>query len=238
MRLLAVLAKALAMIAGHRHDSRCRRAARAENLDDPRDLRIRVGDLAVVRIAIRFFRIPGRRFVRRMGIVEVHPQKERRSRLVQPGDSAVDNVAAAPLGLEASALIGIAPDAVVVGIESVGEPESTVEHVGANKGARPIPRILKPAGQRRRRGLRREHDTVVPDAMGDRQEASHDRDVRRQRERHRRSSIVESGAGSRQRVDGRSKASADPVSPERVDGDENDVGTDGRCRVAPSAATG
>ena len=94
-----------------------------ENLDDPRDLRVRVGDLAAC-IAIRFFRIPGRRFARRMRIVEVHPQKNGDG-LVQPGDSAVDDVAAAPLGLQASALIRIAPNAVVVGIESVGEPEST-----------------------------------------------------------------------------------------------------------------
>ena len=80
---------------------------RALDLDDPRDLRVRVGDLAVVCIAIRFFRIPGRRFGMRMRIVEVHPQKKRERGLVQPGDSAVDDVAAAPLGLRRAPSSGL-----------------------------------------------------------------------------------------------------------------------------------
>ena len=49
-----------------------------------------------------------------------------------------------PLGLEPRALVGIAPDAIVVGIEPVRQPESTIEHVGADKGTRLIARILQP----------------------------------------------------------------------------------------------
>ena len=49
--VLAVLAKALAVIAGHDDDRGRRQPARPQRVDDPSDLRVRVRDFAVVGIA-------------------------------------------------------------------------------------------------------------------------------------------------------------------------------------------
>ncbi len=169
----------------------------------------------------------------------MHPQEEARGRLVQPRDSRVDNLAAWPLGLEPRTLAGLASDPIVVGIKPIHQPETTVEHVGADKGARPVARVPQPARDRRRRGLRREDDAIVPHAVGHGQLAGHDADVRRQCQRHRRARVVEADASRGQPVDCRRKATPDPVRPERVDGDENDVGRcGGSGRFAPGAATG
>ena len=220
--------EAFAVVASDGDDRRARQPARAERLDEPSDLRVRVRNFPIVRIAAG----PGQklrgRLVRRMRIVEVHPHEKRSvGLLVQPRHGRIHHLTARPLRFEARTLVGIAPDAIVVSVEPVGQAETTIEHVGADKSARLVTRAFQHARQRDRRRTRREHHPVLADAMSHRQHAGHDRDVRRQGQRHRAPRVVEANAGTGQRIDRGSKAATDPVSAERVDGDENDVGTDG-----------
>jgi len=70
-----VIAEPFAVIAGDDHDGAIQQLARAERVEQPRELRIGVGDLAVVRRAAWRQEIL-RRSVRSVGIVEMDPHKK------------------------------------------------------------------------------------------------------------------------------------------------------------------
>ena len=77
MRPLAVIAEPLAVIAGDDDQRAIHLSVRAQRFEKPRELRVRVGDLAVI-WRLRARAVFGRRFVGGVRIVEVEPQEEGR----------------------------------------------------------------------------------------------------------------------------------------------------------------
>ena len=75
MRVLAVLAQALAVIAGHDDERGVERAALPQRVDDTSDLGIGVGNFAVIGVAVGFREILRWRFVRSVRVVEVDPHE-------------------------------------------------------------------------------------------------------------------------------------------------------------------
>ncbi len=82
------------------------------------------------------------------------------------------------------------------------------------------------------------HHAVVANAVDGRHRAGHDRDVRRQRQRHGRARVEELPPALCERVDIRHQSTPEPVSTECVDRDEQNVRARGRTgsRCGPPAA--
>ena len=148
---LAVLAERLAVV-GDDDDERVIEHARgAERADQAADERVDAGDFAGVRRggvtrAERLGRIVGS-----MGVVEVDPGEERSgARSTEPGERTLDHRRTRALGFERR-LAGAARNHVVVDREAAPEPESMVEHEGADERAGVIARVVKAGGERRQR---------------------------------------------------------------------------------------
>src|SRR5258706_4514730 len=104
-----MLAERFSMVARDDDDG----VAAIDRGEESRNLRIDVGNFAVVRL-----RVGRRRRVGGMGIVEVHPGEERPGiGLPQPDQGAVDDLAPPALAVELpAAVVGVARDLVVISL--------------------------------------------------------------------------------------------------------------------------
>ena len=81
MRVFAVLAKSFPVVAGGNDEGRVEEGASLQPVKQAADLRVRLSDFAIVGNALRLGTPFGRRIVRRVRIVEVHPEEERTLRV-------------------------------------------------------------------------------------------------------------------------------------------------------------
>jgi hypothetical protein len=102
----------------------------------------------------------------------------------KPRERAIDDGRCRPLRFETLGRVRIARDLIVVGVESLREPEASIEHEGADKRRRLVPGRLQQARDRRMRVAQR-IDAVLAHAVDRRQESREDRRVGWQRQRHR-----------------------------------------------------
>ena len=242
VRALAVIAKPLAMIAGDGDDRAIRHPPGAQRVEQARELRIGIRDLAVVGRARARAEL-GRRGVRRVGIVEVHPHEECGLRIadcglttcglttcglttcglaIEPGERMIDHDRGGAFGFEAVGRVGVARDLVVVDVEPLPQPESVIEHERANEGGGVVARALQQPRQRLMRAGERV-DPVLAHAVHRRQQPGMNRRMRRQCQRHRGARRDEAEARRGQAIDRRRNARADAIRAEGVDGDEQDV---------------
>src|SRR3954451_11780718 len=122
-----MVAKPFAVIAGERHHRRIAQPTSADRLEHPCDLRISEGHFPVIRIASSFGLKLRWRFVWRVRIVQVHPEKERCRTLLHPWHCRVDHVTARTFGFEARTEIRVPDNAVIERVEAIGEPKTTIE---------------------------------------------------------------------------------------------------------------
>ena len=187
VRRLSVLSEALAVIRGHEHDRVIECAGVLNRLQQASQLTVHERNLAVVGRCGEARREIGRRLVRRMGVVVVHPQKPRRRSVArahrgEPSQRHVRRRVRAAFHVGRPPRIVAAGQVVVVPLESPVEPETPIEREPRDEGARPIPRLVKVLGG----GLQRwsEHEpAVVVKAMGRGGVAREDRRMRRARQR-------------------------------------------------------
>src|SRR2546426_3467763 len=198
--------------------------------EQPPHLRVREGNLAVVEVSAIAAGVGFRRSVRKMGIVEVSPQKKRlRGSLLQTAERLIHHQVATPLGeVEIGFVEPAEVEVIEVGFKPLIESESGVENGRADKGGRRVAAIAQALGQGR--GVCRElvaAEIVHPRRHGE--AARKDYGVRGQRDRHGSVSLREPGAKARQGVDVRRLNASVAVTPQvvraqGVNGDEDDVG--------------
>ncbi len=182
------------MVSGDRHRGGAGEAAAVELLEEPADLLVDGGDLAVVRPAGVALAEGIRRLVGSVRVVEVDPEEERPLVVLpEPGKGPVHDLAAGPFRLQNHGLARSALDLVVVDLEAVGEAEAAVEHEGADEGAGAEPLAGEHGGESRlvaREGAR----AVVAQSMVKRQQPGEQAGMGREGERYRRGSLVEADA--------------------------------------------
>ena len=149
MRPLAVVAESFAVIAGDDDHRLVCQTAIVQPGEHARDLRIGVRDFAVVR-ALRTCAEFGRRVVGGVRIVEMDPYEERSSLLVagcrgllEPGEGGVDHGGCGPFRFETLGRPRIARDAIVVGIEALGEAVAAIEHERADECSGAVSRCFQ-----------------------------------------------------------------------------------------------
>ena len=226
VRALAMVAQSFAVIAGNDDDGTSHQPARAERVEQARELRVGVCDLAVVRRRGPRAEL-GRRIVRGVGIVEVDPQKkwlmaDGRWLAAEPGERAVDDRRRRSLGFEAIGRVGIARDLIVVGVEPLRQAEAAIEHERADKRRGLVAGVLQSPRDRLVR-LGQRVDPVFADAVRRRQQPGVNRRVRRQGQRHGAAHRGEPDAGRGEPIDRRRDTGTDAVRPERVDGHQQQV---------------
>jgi hypothetical protein len=224
---LAVLAERLPVIGQHGHH-RIRLVPRGpQPLEHPAELRVRVGDLTVVRPPRELRPIGLGRVVGSMGIVEVHPDEERRVRgRRQPAEGRVDHVARGTLGPRPRDRAVL--EVLAEGVEALPEAEGGGDGVGAHEGRGAVPAALEERGQGLMFRVEREDD-VVADPVHGRVEAGEDRGMRGSGHRHRALRLLEAHAAGGERVQARRPGRgvavrAHVVRAEGVDGDEEEIG--------------
>ena len=171
-----MLAERLAVIANDGND----RVRAIDRREQSADLRVDVGNLAVVRLRVR-----RRRRVRRVRVVQMHPCEERLpAALLQPGKRAIDGGVAAPLCLEHVCFVRrVARNLVVVQIEAATQPESMIEHERADERAGAISAAIQ--NRRKVIAIRRKRvRPVVANAVMQWQHSREQRAVRGKRERN------------------------------------------------------
>jgi hypothetical protein len=240
VRLFAVLTERFAVVAGHDDQRVAGQATPFQRQDQAAQLRVGVGDLPVIAGASAVADEVSRRRVRGVRVVQVRPEKERPGAAVQPPDRGIDDLRRRPLGLEQFRSRRIPPDGVVVDVEAVRQTEAPIQHVGPDERASGITGVLQ--SPRQRRNLTVEDDAVLTNPMDGRNGPREQRCVGRQRERHRRADVLERYPSRSKPVDGWRQPASDPVGPQRVDGDEEDVQVscrrDGRRLAQPDVQPG
>ena len=230
--LLAVFAERFAVVADDDNHGVRQAAAAGEKVDQPADLRVRGGDLPVVRAFER------RRKARTIGlgrhvgtvrIVEVHPCEKRLVACAgQPGQRMVDHLAARTLrrvdpgGHFKTRQIEV----VVVVVESLRDAPPMVEDVGADKSSRAVAVRLHHLGQRRD-FIADVEAAVVAHAVEGRERAGEQRRVGRQRQRRDRFGLLEAETARGEGVDhgggrGSVAVASDVIGPQGVDAHQQD----------------
>ena len=243
--LLAVLAQSLAMVRGHEDEGARRPALRLQEPQQPAELRVHEGDLAVVGAAGEPRREVRRRLVGRVGVEVVDPEEPRGRRpRFQPRPGRGRRLVRGTLHVGRAAPVLAVGQVIVVHVEPAREAEAPVQREPGDEGRRPVPRVVEGLGQGGD-GLGQHEVAVVAHAVAKRGEPGEDRGVRRCRERHVGDRGREARAAGGQRVEDGGRGAgvtvaADVVGAEGVDGDEQDVGPGpsrgGRTR--PRARTG
>src|SRR5437016_12764744 len=146
--------------------------------EETSDLRIDIFDFAIVSLRIWL-----RRSVWSVRIVQMDPGEERpRIRPPKPPERPIDRLASSAFRLERrGGIVWIARDFVVVSLESAIQTETAIEHERADEGSGAVAGFRKERCQRLPLG--KFSDTVVSQAVMQRQQARENRRVRRQRER-------------------------------------------------------
>ena len=224
---LAVVAEALAVVAGH-HDQR-RPAALWQAVQEVAGRPVGRGHLGVVgRVRIPLGEGLGRG-VGRVRVVEVHPEQERAVRVrtrLQPAGRVARHLGAGPLEIGQRDRRAAGREAVVVLVEALREAVAPRQDHARHEGARDVAAVVQPLGQRHR--LRAEDVApVVARAVLRGELPRHDRHVGRERERDLGGRVREPDARGGQPVQVRRQArerrTVHPVGPERVDRDQDDV---------------
>ena len=237
VRDFSVLAERLPVIGKDGHHRVLLVARGAQPVEHAAELRIGVGDLAVVRPAGEGGPVRLGRVVRGMRVVEVHPDEERpvRGRRGQPPEGGVHDVARGTL--RPRARDGAVLEVLAERVEALPEPEGGGHGVGAHEGRRAVTPPLQHRGQRLMLRVEREDD-VVADAVDGRVEAGEDRRVGGAGQRDRALSVREAGAAGGQPVQARRAGRgvavrAHVVRAKGVDGDEEEVGARRAMRRPP-----
>ena len=196
-----------------------------QRLQQPPQLRVDEGDLAGVGVVRKRARIPRRRLVLGVRVVEVHPQEEARGRCLDPGDRRVHHGVRVSLRATRVARSPAGRHLIVVAVEAAGQAELAFQDHGAHEGGRLEPGGAHPLGERRKIRFEAE-DQVVADTVVGWIEGRHQRGVRGERERCRRERRFEAHSFRGDAVQRRgarplSSVAAQPIRPERVDGDED-----------------
>ena len=180
-------------------------------------------------------------------VEEVHPEEERLPgllSLLEPRQRAVRGARRRPLADHEHLRLVLRPEVVVVDLEALIEAVAAREHGGRDEGARAPARRVQALRERRRLGAERVV-AVVAHAVCRWIEPGHDRGVRRQRDRGRRRGVGAADPLARQPVDRRRMGqavavAAEPVGPQRVDGDQRGRWDDGphgdRREASPAPA--
>jgi hypothetical protein len=222
--LLPVISQRFAVIGGQ-HDQRALEPPRALDLaQEPPDLRVDEGDLAVVAL----LRLRG--LVGSVRVEVVHPQEQRglaRGGLAQPGQRGVGHLRGIALGREGFAAPRARVDAIVVDPESLIEPEPGIERERGDERRRAVAGAGQPLGEREVAGLEREV-AVGPHPVSGRVEPCEQARVRGQGDRRGGERPIEANAARGQGVDlGRARrgvaVGADPIGARRVERDEDEV---------------
>ena len=241
VRVLAVLAERLAVVARDHDEGAVVQLPFAETREEAPDRRVDARDLAVVRILREALLVRGRRVVRVVRVVEVHPDEHRPGgAAVEPGERTGDDLAAAPLlrRVRVGAVLA-RPEARVVDVEAAVEAGSDrplrVEDHRAHERGRAVAGELQ---QRREVGdRRRQREAEVLHPVERRVRAGEDRGVRDGRHRRLRVRALEHDGLAGERVErGREalpRRAEEPhtVGAHGVERDEHDVGRRGRGRA-------
>ena len=175
--LLAMLAEAFAMVRGDDEDRPRGVGARVDRVEEPPELRVDEGDLAVVGVGGEPLFVPGRSDVRIVRVEEVKPEEEGAGAgAAEPGEGLPDPlVGGGGSGEKGIRLVRVGRP-VVPGRESPVEAEDPVQDEGGDEAAGVPSRGAEPLGQRRHRKARGRL-AVVDEAMGRRFEPCQDRRV-------------------------------------------------------------
>jgi hypothetical protein len=235
VRELAVISARLSVVRG---DDEQRRGLRCANgLEQRRQRGVCVGDLAEVEVVVEARPERLRRIVRRVRVVEMHPQEASFSLLSLPPFQRRlhDVLGARLLDVELELLVEVTVG-LVVNVEVMVEPVSRVQHEGADECSSGVALRLQPRG--RGRNLAREAKAgVLAYTVLVREHAREDVRVGRQGDDVVRVRPGEDRALGREAIEVRRRAArvaveADGVVSERVDRDEDDVARDACGRSA------
>ena len=167
MRVLAVLAEALAVVGRHEQERRRRRTPLVDPAQQAPELGVDEGDLAVV----------GRRgsdhclggcLVGRVRVEVVHPEEEGGVASLgraQPGECRVRGPVGGPLHVRSAARVLATGQVVVVAVEAAVEAEAALEREPGDEGSRPVAGLMEVLRQRTH-GPRQHVGPVVADTVG------------------------------------------------------------------------
>src|SRR4051794_4566359 len=211
------------MIAGQDNDG-AGASFRRQRRDHHRDTEVGGGHLAVVWTPREFARERRRRIVRRMRIVEMHPQEKRSGRILQPAGRAAGGFSGTTLQRRRRQMCPAGTfEMIVVLLVIVTEPGRRTNNERRHERRRVIAGTAQHRRDRRHRVGQRE-PVVVVNTVADRIPSGQDRRVRRQRQRRMRGRIDEDGASTSNRVDRRRHISgANTVCAQRVDRDHDHI---------------
>ena len=245
--VFAVLVEPLAVIGGDEDDGVVGDSPRVEPPHHAPELAIGRGDLGQVEIADH--PRPGRgRVEREVGIVEVHPEEERKTGFaLEPRERLVHGLGRAPIRLRQPVGLGrverlvelhvAGSEVVLEEPEPLRDAEPRVEHERGDHGSRVPPRV----GQYLRQRLRVVGEAevgVVAHAVAERRHAGHDRAVARQRDRHVPDRPFDDGPLAGEAVEHRgagvgTAVDPQPIGPCGVERDEEDVRSGRWLAAAP-----
>jgi hypothetical protein len=229
MRLLRMVAEALAVIGGEHDDRAIHQSFAGQETAQAADDGVGVGNLANVSAPL-IARLEGLgRIVGGMGIVEVNPREERLVLLlVQPGQGIGHHLVAGFLnGAEGECLVLRQVEGVRIRFKPLTDAPLGGENPGRDESSGFVARFLESLGE----GFflwSEEVATVVAHSVSAGQSARHQGGVGRQREGHRGGHALEDQALVREGVDVRRFDLAESVGgkairAQRVEGDEDDV---------------
>ena len=223
---LAVLTQALSVVGDH-HDQDLLAVGQPGLLEQPTELGIHVGDLAIVRTLAVPLGEGRRRLEHGVRVEQVDPLEETLAGLesVEPVAGRVDGASGAALRVEARRAGGASGHVVVVMLEPARQAEPSVEHCRGDERTGAEPGVAQQPGQRRQvRGQTMQ--TVLAHAVRRRVETGEHRGVRRQRHRRGGEGALEQRALPRQLAQGRSldrgAVGLEPVRPGGVQGDQQE----------------
>jgi hypothetical protein len=234
VRPLPVIAEPLAVVGEHRHDRAVEDSLLLQVVEQDAEPVVGVGDLGGVArpvVALHGEREGG--VVGRVRVEEMDPEEERSvaALTVDPGPGGGDRLRRASLG-EMDAALGLAALGVLVVIEPRVEPESRVERRPADERRGPVPGVPQQLGERRETpplAVGQASPQVVAETVAHRLEAREHAGVRGEGQRTRCRRGVEADPARREAIDPgrrarRSSEARDVVSPQRVHGDQDQVG--------------
>ncbi len=228
---LAVLTQALAVVRGDDHQGARPLARVAQRLEDPLDLLVDVGDLAVVGTLGKALIVGWRWLVGGVGIVVVEPEKKAPLPRPEPAQCHVRHRLGAALGI--AGLGGAPPGAgEVVEVESLLESVAAIEHDGADHRACLVAGLPEALGQGLV-GVVQAEDSVVAHGVPGGAHPGQDRGVGGEREGSHGDRALEQHPLCGKliqggRLDPTGAVGAHVVGAQRVDGDEEDIGPGGK----------
>ena len=196
---------------------------------EPVKLRIDEGDLSEVRIGGVLLVEGRRRFIGRVGVVEVDPGEELLVLVIlEPGKGLIEDLVRRPLHRTEGDLFEFAQVEVVeIDVEALVKAPLGIKDVSGDERRGRVPLVLEERGHRLDL-TGHDEAAVVPDPVEGGKGPRHDRGVGRERERRRCEALLEFDPERREPVDGRGfdvvePVAAEPVGSHGVEGDQDDI---------------